>query len=118
MREKGRVQVRERRRWSSSEKLALVERWKRSGVSRAAFCRQEGLCYSNFLVWVAEWTNQQASGPEFVEVVEGEQWPKAVGEGRRSGSIELLAPNGWLVRLGGAFESRDLQRVVEVLGQC
>lgn len=93
-----------------------MERWCESGLSRAEFCCREAICYGSFVRWIAQWMEREEEAPEFVEVVE------AVGDGSRSdegsGGIELVAPNGWRVRVRSSFESRDLERVVEVLGRC
>lgn len=109
-----------RGRRSREEKATLVEHWCESGLSRAEFCRREGICYGSFLNWIARWMEEEegaVQAPEFVEVLE------AIPDGRTGASsgsagIELVAPNGWRVRVGGGFESRDLERIVEVLARC
>jgi transposase-like protein len=102
-------------RRSKEEKAGLVERWCESGLSRAEFCRREGICYGSFLNWIGQWVDGTAEAPEFVEVVEETAQAESSVE---SGGIELVAPNGWRVRMSGAVVSRDLERVVEVLGRC
>ena len=100
------------------QKSELVEGWCESGLTRAEYCRREGLGYGRFLAWIAQWADraeEKASVPEFVEV-------RAAG-GALEGNpdqpaIELVAPNGWRVRLGSDFESGALQRVLELLGRC
>ena len=117
MRKEERAAVVQRSRRSREQKAALVERWCESGLSRAEFCRREGICYGSFLGWIARWMEEEtAQAPEFVEVLEAA--PDASGCDKESGGIELVAPSGWQVRLRGGFESRDLERIVEVLGRC
>ncbi len=93
----------------------MVERWCESGLSRAGFCRREGICYGSFLAWIAQWVEETEEAPEFVEVIEEASAARSRAE---DSGLELVAPNGWRVRVGTAFESRDLARVVEVLARC
>lgn len=116
MRKEKRPVDRRRSRRSSREKAELVERWCESGLSRAEFCRREEICYGSFVRWITQWMEQAEETPEFVEVVEA--IPEASRSDDESGGIELVSPSGWRVRVRGGFESRDLERVVEVLGRC
>ncbi len=102
----------ERRRWSCEQKDELVERWCESGLSRAEFCRREGLCYGRFLAWVAE-ASMAGGGPEFVEVLESEGAP-----GGGSDRLEVVAPNGWKVCLGEGFDSRAVERLLGIVARC
>jgi transposase-like protein len=107
-----------RYRRSEEEKAELIERWCESGLSRAEFCRREGISYGSFLGWIASWLVADAAepAPEFVEVMEAES-VRSPAQGESHG-IELLAPDGWRVRVSGGFASEDLKRVLEVLGRC
>jgi transposase-like protein len=107
-----------RSRRSREDKARLVERWCESGLSRAEFCRRQKICYGSFLGWIARWMEEEeaAQVPEFVEVLAAA--PKVIRGDGESGGIELIAPNGWRVRLGGDFETRNLERIVEVLARC
>lgn len=93
-----------------------MERWCESGLSRAEFCRREGVPYGSFVRWIAQWMEQEEAEPEFVEVLEAAPEVSRIVE--EASGIELVAPNGWRVRVGSAIAMRDLERVVEVLGRC
>ena len=107
-----------RRRLSWEQKLEVITRWEASGLSRMAFCRQEGLCYGNFLNWLRQRTarsaaqQQGADGGGLLEVRLGDGVPEA---GAR---MEVVAPNGWRVRLGDEFADGALRRVLHLVGQC
>ena len=60
-----------RRRYTVEEKAGLLEDWQRSGMSAAAFCRQRGINYQNFLRWRAEGSrpvSRKTGIPAFVEL--------------------------------------------------
>ena len=115
MRRQKETDGRERRRRTREQKTKLVERWCESGLSRAEFCRQEGICYGSFLGWIAQWVEESAEAPEFVEVIEE---PLAVRSPGEDSAIEMVAPNGWRVRMRGGVEIQNVERIVEVLSRC
>lgn len=39
------------RSWSAANARELIERWRLSGLTRAAFCRREGVAMSSFDLW-------------------------------------------------------------------
>lgn len=39
-------------RYSAEEKQAFISQWKRSGLSRQAFCRQHKMSYYSFMNWM------------------------------------------------------------------
>ena len=60
-----------RTRYTVQEKAGLLEDWQRSGMSAAAFCRQRGINYQNFLRWRAEGSrpvSREKVLPAFVEL--------------------------------------------------
>lgn len=65
-------------RFSSDVRAAILQRFYLSGVSLAAFCRQEGLAYQSVRAWRkalrgdGRLNGRSAAGPEFLEVVCGE----------------------------------------------
>ena len=83
-----------------------------------AFCRQDGLCYGNFLNWLRQRTARSAAelgsagGGGFLEVRLGD------GATEAGARMEVVAPNGWRVRLGDEFAGGVLRRVLHVVGQC
>jgi len=104
--------VRQRRSWSQGEKRRLVEQWNQSGLSRLAFCRQLGLCYSGFLRWEREVAVGGSDG--FVEVKIGAtQQPSSAFD-----LAELIAPNGWRIRLSFGYDRREIAALMEMMQQC
>jgi transposase-like protein len=110
--------TRRRRRWCWEQKLEVIARWEASGLSRVAFCRQEGLGYGNFLAWLRQHTAGSGAQPRgadsggFLEV-------RLANEATATGArMEVGAPNGWRVRLGDEFAEGALRRVLHLVGQC
>lgn len=107
-----------RQRWTWEQKLELIARWEASGLSRVAFCRQERLCYGNFLNWLRQRTGRSAAelrigdGGGLLEV----RLSDGVPEVRMR--MEVVAPNGWRVRIEDEFAEGALRRVLSMLGQC
>jgi transposase-like protein len=99
---------RQRRRWSNEERAALVGAWRQSGSSKLHFCQEHTLCYASFLRWVAQ--EADAGGAPLVEV--------RLEEPAAAGALELVAPNGWRVRLAAGFAADPLRAVVRLLSQC
>ena len=50
-----------KRHYSAEEKAALIRRWKNSGLSKAAFCRREGIGESVFYAWTAPCKRKESS---------------------------------------------------------
>jgi transposase-like protein len=101
---------RRRRRWTLEERSALIAAWRQSGTSKASFCRERGLCYSNFVRWLAEETGAGMRSLVEVRMEEAAALPGA--------NVELVAPNGWRVRLGRDFAGDNLRKILLVVSQC
>lgn len=109
---------RHRRTWDQAQKRQLVGQWQQSGVSRREFCRLSGLCYSAFLRWSRE--APVDGNNRFVEV-------KFEKEARNISGLkmetafdlaELVAPNGWRVRLPQNFDAGQMREVLKILDRC
>jgi len=112
-----------RRRWRR-----LVERWERSGLSQATFCRQQGLRYERFLWWRKRFGGKPAavarrkglgasrSGPKLEFVPVRLKVPEAVTAGSDWG-CELVMGAGTRVRLRREPDPELLLRIVGVLRQ-
>jgi transposase-like protein len=60
-----------RTRYTKEAKAGLLEDWQRSEISAAAFCRQRGINYQNFLRWRAQSlrpVSRKEGLPAFVEL--------------------------------------------------
>ena len=120
-REVGRAAPHRRRRWSWEAKLEILARWEASGLGRMAFCRREGLGYGNLLNWLRRRTAanvaqahapaQGVGGGGLLEV----RLSEGVSEG--GARMEVLAPNGWRVRLGDEFGGETLEKVLALVGR-
>ena len=58
-------------RRSRSEMFPLIEKWLSSGLSRSAFCAQEGLSIGTFAYWRAKYLSatQESSAPSTTDFV-------------------------------------------------
>lgn len=94
----------------------MVELWCESGLSRAEFCRREELPYLAFLRWVKAASGYEEESPQFVEVVTSDEIAPRAALGM--GGSEVIAPNGWRVRLEGRWQAGKLAALLEVVGRC
>jgi len=88
------LRVMSRRRFTEKQRLALVDKFDRSGTSAAAFCRKHRLTYQSFLRWRREATQQAEPAPEFVEIEVPRPSP-----GPRAETVELTFPSGLVLRI-------------------
>ena len=88
--------------------------WKRSGVSKAAYCRQHGLCANTMSTWCTRLnkTKDTQSPPAFVQVVQPESVPVA------RDSLDILKirfPNGCTVDVPTAVSPSTIRLWLEEL---
>ena len=94
---------------------------RRSGLSQADFCHQEGLSLSTLQRWrsrltKAEGDSLSSTPPGFVAVEVFDRGDTLDGE-----ALELLFPSGLMIRVPPHFKAESLLRflwAVEVAGQC
>ena len=82
-----------------------VRQWRSSGLSAAAWCKEGGVIYNQFLYWRERIAQQTAES--FVELQDSHD---SQGSG-----IEIEAM-GVTVRLATGFDSSDLLRCLRVIG--
>lgn len=96
------------KRYSVDERRWVIEELAKSGLSRAAFCQREGLCYSSVTRWAAEAdeekTGQDDAGVRLLEVGPVEN-PDNGG-----GRIEVFLSGGTRVCFAGALDMGELAR--------
>lgn len=93
------------RRYSTSERASILDRLATSGLSRAAFCRREGLCYATVSAWLTrERRSERSSSLSLVEV-SAEDPARSV-----AGGVTVALPSGLEVRFG---ESTPLATVAD-----
>jgi len=122
-------QQRRGRRWSREEARQELIAWWQSGMTQTAFARSRG--YSVKRLW--SWSGRlRAMGWEPgkeetlplmpVRVVERMHRERAQGDAgspdRRDGWMEVVVPNGFVVRVTATFDSRAFERVMEVVTRC
>ena len=98
-----------------------VKRWAKSGISIEAFAAREGLDAKRLKWWRWKLGTQvppPASEPRFVPV-------RVVDSGADSADgaapLEVVLPNGRVVRVPAAFDAEALERVLAIAsreGQC
>ncbi len=93
-----------RKRHTEQERGRWLARYKRSGKSAAAFCREHGISYQGLLNWRKADREKVAAEPEEVGFVEvglvaggGESRPRARAADRAAAELEL--PGGILLRI-------------------
>jgi transposase-like protein len=82
------------KRYTPAERRSLVQRYKNSGLSQAAFCRENNIVATTFTNWVRRYANKQEAAEKFAEIEISA--PKGA-------SAEIVYPDGKMLRL------RDLQ---------
>ena len=102
---------RRRARTLPQERVAALAAFERSGLSAAAFARQQGLCYTTF----CNWRQRQAAkpGPAFVEVevVERAKPVEVVIQIGAQARLRLVSP-------GQAELAAQLLHRLNTLGSC
>lgn len=89
-----RVMSNGRVRRTEAEWRALITKQERSGLSAAAFCREERLHSSNFLKWQRR-LSPSPSQADFVTLVA----PSSRSDTAAGWSVEVTLPNGATLRL-------------------
>jgi len=90
----------------------VLGRWRSSDLTKAAFCRREGIASVTLNRWLAEFGETPSvpvSGPAFVEAVWGEGVDRA---------LEVVLPTGVRIRVPQGFDAGDLALVLGALATC
>lgn len=112
--EAGRVRALARRpRWTEEEGRVVVEAAASSGGSLRSFATRYGIDPFRLYRWRRK--IRRAGGVERVEFAEIAIAHQAGTPVAGDGFMEIVAPSGWVVRLGRAFDSDALGRVLAVL---
>ena len=99
----------------------LVDRQAKSGLTIQAFCSRESISQPSFYAWRKklrerrhEGTQRPKSSRRRNEAVKtGKFIPLAIGNS--PGTLEIVHPRGYRVRVSGAVDHQALQQVLEVL---
>jgi transposase-like protein len=105
-------------RWTASEASAVLDALGSSGLSVAAFARQEGVCPQRIYSWRRQLSRRAAAAQplrsDFIEVI--------TSAPRRSGVVEIALPiSGLVLRVDESVDVAALRRIVDALSgaaQC
>jgi hypothetical protein len=94
----------------AAKRLQMVEQFRRSGLSRRAFCESEGIARSTLDWWLrkAKRIGQEATRVEFSEV---RMAPAITG----NWGLELVSPHGWTLRRHETLGAADMARLLKRL---
>ena len=91
------------------DKLHYYQRWKKSGLSRSAFCRREGLRIPTFCKWIKQFEKNKKSEVSFI--------PLPIKEEKKvtDQSVEIQFPNGLRCRLSRRVDIEWIQQLIQAL---
>ena len=84
------------KRYTPAERLSLVRRYQKSGLSQAAFCRKNNIVATTFTNWVGRCANKKEAAEKFAEI-------EISAPALTGASAEIVYPDGKMLRL------RDIQ---------
>ena len=102
--------TRQQHRAPATQRLQMVEQFRRSGLTRAAFSRQYGIPLATLNWWLTK-TKGSSNLPVPVVFSEVMLAPQAVTPGN-AWAMEVVAPSGLTVRCREALPVRDLARLL------
>jgi hypothetical protein len=88
----------------------MIDQWRRSGRSIAAFCRDEGLNQGTFYWWRWQLKRRDQPKPAFLPVRVIADKPAMPG-----GGIEVVLADGRCLRVGAGFDPHTLMQVAGLL---
>ena len=99
-----------------------VERWQKSGLSAEEFAKREGITRPKQLVWW-RWKLRSSSPPspppplQFLPVRVVDEASQPAGVPSTAPVIEVVLPNGRVVRVPPGFEPAMLESVLSIAGE-
>ena len=87
----------------------MVDRWQRSGLSKAAFCQREGIPQWKFYYWFKRQCEENTS--------EGTGGFIKVEPKNTTTNIQLRFPNGMEVELAPDFDERTVKRLLSLVAE-
>lgn len=98
--------------WSELEARSFLRAWSASGLSVEKFATQRGITPQRLRWWKKK---LEASAPA-LEGASLSLLPVQVAESGRGAPIQVLLPNGQIVRVGRGFDEEAFCRVIALLG--
>ena len=93
----------------------MVRLWHRSDLTIRAFCQLHNLSEPSFYAWRRTLDDRAAEAPAFVPVQLLDDDPATPAGSGAAGGLELLLPNGRVLRIGTHFDGPTLCRLLAVL---
>ncbi len=89
---------------------AHIERWRHSGLSQLAYCRDNGLKPHQLTYWKKRFSQPDA-GISFVPLQLTGNLPVPV----KKSSLNLFTPNGYRIEVGDGFDPTALKQLIGVV---
>jgi hypothetical protein len=102
----------ETRRTIAAERLEMVERFRRSGQTRRAFCESEGVARSTLDWWLRKRKRRTRSGKKKGVAFREVSVVSASMEAAATWSMEIVSPTGWTLRSRQAMNVEDMARLL------
>ena len=96
--------------YTKEERESYVKAWKKSKLSQEAYCKIKGLAWSTFKNWCKPTRRVKQNYPLVPIQVTDPQ------DGKRA-SLTLQSPQGWQIKVNGDVDERQLQKVIQLLGE-
>ncbi len=103
---KSRIRQNRAARW-----LAHVEKWRHSGMSKAAYCTAHGLNFSSFRYWLRKSLSASVDVPALPPAIVPLPFTLAL----KAPSIGLLVGNRYALDIPADFDEATLARLLSVL---
>jgi transposase-like protein len=104
-----------RRRFTTEQKGAILERYRASGLSQGVFASSEGIA----LATLTRWLRKERKAGKRVDAAESAVELGRLGLlGSRQEWAEVVRPDGWRVRLLGRCDRERLQILFSSLPPC
>jgi transposase-like protein len=95
---------------TAAERLQMVEQFRRSGLTRAAFSRQHGIPLATLNWWLAK--TKRASNLPVPVVLSEVRLASPAATPNLAWAMEVISPSGLTVRCREALPVRDLARLL------
>ena len=96
--------------WSEHEARSVLQAWRASGVSIERFATSRGLVPQRL-----RWWKRKLAGSETVRSAGAGLLPVRIVDATRGTPIQVILPNGHIVRVGRGFDEETFARVMEIL---
>jgi hypothetical protein len=88
-----------------------ISRWKKSGLSKAEYCRRHGLAKHSFLYWFKKLEQAQAAKPEVVPL----SFPVQTSVPEHQAALSVKVGSRFVVAIQGDFHPPVLKKLIKTL---